>query len=191
VTYRLPAKFTLVGLVLVAGATFALAACGNDTTPTATSSTASDYVSCLRANGIQLPEGVGASGFPTGRPSGFPSGRPSGAPGNGGASGGPGGGPGGGQRGGIFGNNPPEGVDQEAWQKAMQACAALRPSFGPGGGQGGPGGAANAAYRNCLAENGITVSGPIDQLDESDPTVARALSVCAPLRPSARPQPSQ
>jgi hypothetical protein len=43
---------------------------------------------------------------------------------------------------------------------------------------------AQTAYRNCLNDHGVTVTGPVDQLDASDPTVAAAMQACAALRPS-------
>ncbi|WP_432983476.1 hypothetical protein [Dactylosporangium sp. CA-233914] len=180
-------------LALAAVALFA-AACGSsdDTAPAAAgASGGTDYASCLRNNGVDLPQ-FNASNRPTARPSGFPDsrpsgeGRPSGRPrpsGSGGFRGG----------GGFFGTAAPSGVDQQTWEKAQKACESLRPSAFPGGGNGFPGGGGNgrdAAYRNCLTEHGVTVTGSTDQLDNSDAKVAAAVQACAPLKPSPRPSAS-
>lgn len=144
------------------------------------------YLSCLAENGVelQLPSGMPGgrpsgmpgdrpSGWPSGRPTDLPSGRPSGAP----PSGLPGGG---GPGGGMFGK--PEGVSEETWQKAQEACAAQRPSGGPGR-QGGRGDS-SAAYRNCLRENGVTgTAAP----DPADATAAKALETCQVLSPAPSP----
>jgi hypothetical protein len=185
----------MVGFVGLATAT-ALAACGGgEDGPDGATPAATDYASCLRANGVTLPSG---GAFPSGRPSGQrggsdgapPSGRPGGGP-----SGRPGGGFGG-PGGGGFGTRAPNGVDQATWEKAQKACEGLRAGGAPGsgapGGDGNRGGdnGAQAAYRNCLTENGVTVTGNADNLDMSDPEVAAAVATCAPLRPSATPTPS-
>src|SRR6266545_429366 len=159
--------------VLAAGGLATACARGASGTPNAAPS--GSYLDCLREHGVNLPQGV-ASG--RSRPSGLgPSGiRPSGVARSGGSG-----------AGGFFGTQAPAGVDQSTWEKALQACAALRPSVNPSRFR--DNGAA-AAYRNCLAEHGVTVSGPIDQLDISDPKGAAALQTCAPLRPSNRPSPA-
>ena len=164
-----------VAAAFVATAGFA-AACGgsagsNSAAPTPA---ATDYLTCLRDNGVNVPTGR-PSGFPSARASDRPTVRPSG-----GASGFPRGG-----GGGFFGGTgAPNGVDPSTFAKAQQACAALRPSAFPGGGRRG---GADAAYRNCLSQHGVTVSGPIDQLNSADPQVAAAEKTCAVLRPSATP----
>ena len=145
------------------------------------------YIACLAENGVTLAQnGAGAGqrtpgAFPSGAPSGRPSGRPSGAPG------GPGGGFGGG-----FGSQAPDGVDQATWKSAQAACESVRPTAGPDGGLGGNGAndSALAAYRNCLSEHGVTASTPPDQLDNTDPTVAAAMTACAVLRPDTQPTPA-
>ncbi|MDR6316746.1 hypothetical protein J3R03_000942 [Actinoplanes couchii] len=157
------------------------------------------YISCLNENGvtITMPSGGPGGGMGNGgaRPSGGPDGaRPSGAPdGNGarpsgqprpsGSAGQRGGGgfPGGG------GFSKPDGVDEATWAKAQEACASVRPSMGAGGGQRGGGGnsgggGANAAYQNCLKENGVTDTA---NLDTSDATVKKATETCAVLKPTA------
>lgn len=181
-------------LAFAAVAIFATACGSSDsaTPPTAAgASGGTDYASCLRNNGVTLPQGNG-SGRPTARPSGngsgrptaFPSGRP--RPSGSGFPGGGGGFPGGG--GGFFGTAAPNGVDQQTWEKAQKACESLRPTSFPSGR--GNGGGRDAAYRNCLTEHGLTISGPIDQLDTKDAKVAAALTACAPLKPSAAPSAS-
>jgi len=134
-------------------------------------------VDCLRQHGVTInvptarPSGVRPSGV---RPSGVrPSGvRPSGR--------GFGGFPG-------FGNEPPSGVDQQTWDAAQQACASVRPSFGP---RAGGNNSAIAAYRNCLRDHGVTMAGGPGQLNTADPKVAAAMQACAPLLPTARPSPT-
>lgn len=131
------------------------------------------YADCLKKNGvtITLPSG-GPRNRPSGgaRPSGFP--RPTGSAGQRG-----GGFPGGG------GFGKPDGVDDATWQKAQAACASLRPSGRPGGGNGG---GANAAYRNCLRDHGVTLG---QGLSTTDPKVATAMATCKVLRPTTTPTP--
>jgi hypothetical protein len=141
------------------------------------------YIECLNKNGvtIAMPSGGvrnrpsdGASRGPRTFPSGEP--RPSG-------SGFPGGGfPGGGG----FGNQKPEGVDDATWEKAQAACASVRPSMGAGNGN--RGGGRNAAYQNCLKDNGVTTTG--GKLDTTDPKVKAAVEKCKVLEPQASPTPS-
>jgi hypothetical protein len=94
-----------------------------------------------------------------------------------------------GGRGALLGDQPPAGVDQATWDKARAACASLRPSGRPSGFGGNN--TAFAAYRNCLSEHGVSPSTGPNQLNTADPQVAAAMKVCAPLRPSPRPRPSQ
>ncbi|WP_433532391.1 hypothetical protein ACQPYA_10330 [Micromonospora sp. CA-263727] len=176
---------------------FAAAACGGSDSAENTSSAEgnepfaalSAYVNCLREQGIDVPDtmpsggprpdGSGRpSGMPTGMPSGMPTDRPSGMP-SPGASGGPGG------RGG-FGNLRPEGVDDETWQQAQEACQSLLPTGGPGrgqngGGQDGAGRGSDAAYANCLADRDVQLGA---DLDATDTRVTEALAACQPLSPS-------
>lgn len=129
-----------------------------------------DYTQCLQKNGVTLPS-VNASRRPRpsggSRPSGGPrrSGqpRPSGAPN---APGRPGG----------RGFTKPDGVDDATWQKAQQACASLRPSFGPGNGRR----RANAAYENCLKDHGVDAKA----LNSADPKTVAALETCKVLNPA-------
>jgi hypothetical protein len=173
-----------VGGVALAFAAVAMftAGCGSNGGSAAPTTVATDYLTCLRDNGVNLPQ-MNGSGRPDGNPSGRPSRNPSTRP-SAGADGGPGTGgfPGGG--GGLFGSQAPTGVDQQTWDKAQQACGSLRPSGNPNGG--GRNNGATAAYRNCLSDHGVTVSGPIEQLDSKDTKVAPALEACAALRPSPR-----
>ncbi|MFY1696856.1 MULTISPECIES: hypothetical protein [unclassified Solwaraspora] len=149
----------------------------------------SGYVECLRNNGVDigdLPTGAPDAqrsgrpeGFPSDRPSGFPSGRPTSVPSDRAGS----------RPGGGFADMlRPDGVDDETWAAAQEACQSELPAGGPGG-RGGPGGntgndaegSATVAYRNCLAEHDVQWA---DDLDSSDPTVAAALDACEPLQPA-------
>ena len=168
-----------------------LAACGSsggDSGSSASQSAGADsfaaYQQCLSEHGVTLPsrgaggqpgqpgEGGVPSGMPTDLPSGMPSGMPSGGPGEGGVPGG------------VL----PSGIDSSAFSAASEACASLRPTGGPGGPGGGAGQgidqSALAAYRSCLTDHGVTATGRLDQLSTTDPTVAKALETCAPLRPT-------
>jgi hypothetical protein len=89
----------------------------------------------------------------------------------------------------MFGSQAPAGVDQATWEKAQKECQGLRPSGGPGGGT-RPDNGALQAYRTCLSDRGVTITGGIDGLDASDPRIAEALAACAALRPSGAPSPS-
>jgi hypothetical protein len=142
------------------------------------------YLTCLGEHGVNVPTN---SARPSGsaRPTGSFSPRPSG-------SGGPRFGAGGGGFGGFFGTQAPAGVDQATWDAALQACSSLRPtanpSGGPNGGRGGGQDSATRAYVNCLSEHGVTQPGQL--ANTADPTVAAALSTCAPLRPAPTPSPT-
>lgn len=174
--YRMRVTVAALGIASVAGL---VAACGGSSGTATTTGGANPggtnglqaYASCLSRNGVTIA-------LPSGRPGGFPTGvRPSGIR----PSGGPGGGfPGGG---GFF--QKPANVDDATWQKAQNACASLRPSFGPRGGNGGNG--ADAAFRNCLANHGVTASAGPGPLPTADPKVAAAVKACAVLRPTAAP----
>ncbi len=163
-----------VAAVLTAvGAVLFMAACGgsggtaakNGGNPDGGPNAFGDYTQCLRQNGVTLPS-VNASRRP--RPSGGPrrSGqpRPSGAPN---APGRPGSG---------RGFTKPDGVDDATWQKAQQACASLRPSFGPGNGRRRP----DAAYQNCLKDHGVDARA----LNTADPKAVAALETCKVLNPA-------
>jgi hypothetical protein len=180
----------LLGAAAVAGLAAACGGSSGNPPATAAANGANNgfaaYTQCLERNGVVLPS---ASANPRGtggvRPSNRPSARPSGGTGNGGGFGG------GGFGGFAFGNNPPAGVDQATWDKAMQACASVRPSFSAGGANN----SALVAYRNCLTEHGVTFpsggprggtgsGGGFAGLNTADPKVAAALTACEPLRPT-------
>ena len=179
------AKRAGVGLAAALTVLGFAAACGGSGGDGQGTPVAANFADCLRQQGIAIPT-ARASGFPTARPSGFPGGRPSGFPGGGRGTArpsgtpGPGQGQGQGQGQGGFGNfQRPEGVDEQTWQKALQACSSLRPSRFPGATRGpgqGPGGGALAAYLNCLSEHGVTYS--------PGQTLADDAKVCEVLRPS-------
>ena len=127
------------------------------------------YQACLSQHGVTLPSRA------TGRPRPSGAGVPGSAPEGGGTR--PSDRPGGGFGGGF---GMPEGVDQETWRNAQEACASVRPT----GQRGGFDSSALVAYRNCLSEHGVTSSaGPV-QLNTADAKVAAAARACAPLRPS-------
>jgi hypothetical protein len=178
------------GLVLAAFGVLAAGCGGTSDTPAASDQPGfAAYTACLAKNGVTLTQnsagpggGVGASGRPEGRASTRPSGEPGmGQPGGSGL--------GGGGVGGGFSTAAPAGVDQAAWQKAQDACASLRPTARPGR-SGSANNSAMTAYRNCLSEHGVTASTGTNQLNSADPTVAAAMSACAPLRPTGRPNPT-
>lgn len=168
--------------VLLAGTALAGAACGGGsaarTTTTATTTAASaagaangagraafaTYSACLAKHGVTFRA--------------FRSGRP---PAAGGA--------------GAQGTGRPRFAGAK-FQKAAAACAALRPSgfgragAGPGfAGANGPGGAAFAAYRNCLTLHGVQASALRRPAGAAPTTkLQKAMTACASLRPS-RPAP--
>ncbi|MFF5290553.1 hypothetical protein [Paractinoplanes globisporus] len=131
------------------------------------------YTECLQKNGVTItvpsrgPRPSGA-GFPSGMP------RPSGSRGTGG----------GGFPGGGGGFQKPAGVDDATWQKAQEACASVRPSFGGGG----RGNGMNAAFQNCLKDHGVTATD--GRLDTNDATVKKALETCRVLQPQASATPT-
>src|SRR5689334_23373053 len=117
-------------LLLVLATAGSVAACASSSksiasggsTPASSRNGFAAYTDCLRKNGVALPSGRAS------RPTARPTARPSG-----------------GFRGGFgFGNQPPAGVDPQTWQKAQQACQALRPTAGPGGAGGRNSGAFTA-----------------------------------------------
>ena len=187
---RISGPRRLAGLFVAAAAlVLSVAACGGGSDGTATSDSGganpgggrndqfAAYTECLQKNGvtITMPSGGARPSGGAGRPSGFPSGmpRPSGSAGQRGGGGFPGGGM----------MNKPDNVSQDTWDKAQAACASVRPSFGAGGGNG-----ANAAYRNCLQQHGVTQGET--PLDSTDPTVKKAEEACKVLRPTASASPT-
>ncbi|SNS48357.1 hypothetical protein SAMN05216276_101077 [Streptosporangium subroseum] len=119
------------------------------------------YAECLQKNGVSAPSA---------RPVGDPSARPRPTDGS---SGGPGAGRGGDE------------VSPER-QKAMQACASLRPTNGSGS-KGGSNNSAMQAFRTCMKDNGAELLQGVGAqgLDESDPKVTKALEACGSLRPTS------
>lgn len=166
------------------------AACGDKDDSSATSGTTGQngggnnqafaaYTECLSKNGVTITMPSGGPGGGGMRPSGgtFSGGaRPSGQPRPSGSFGG-----GGGRNGGGGGFQKPDNVDDATWQKAQEACASVRPSFGAGNGRGN-GGGANAAYTDCLKKNGVTDT---TALNTADATTAKAIETCKVLQPSA------
>lgn len=142
----------------------------------------SAYTDCLRANGVtppgERPGGRGSdrpSGRPTARPTDRPTVRPTDRP-----SGRPSG-------------FPESRSTDPAWQKAMQACASVRPQRtggggfgnGNGGGAGNSGGNGERVYASCLKDHQVTIPpGGTAALDRSAPGVADALNACAALAPT-------
>ncbi len=140
------------------------------------------YTDCLAKNGVTITMPSGNPGGGNGmRPSGgaFSGGaRPSGQPRPSGSAGGRNGGgfPGGG------GFQKPDNVDDATWQKAQEACASVRPSFGGGNGRGNGGNGANAAYDDCLKKNGVTDT---SALNTADAATQKAIETCKVLQPTA------
>jgi hypothetical protein len=193
---------TPLSVLALAGASIALVACGSSSSAgssagagTATTTTGQagargaafqKYQACLKDNGVTLP------------------GRGQGGPGAGGGGYGP---PGGGQPPTGTNAGPPPGVapgaaDGAKFQKAMKACAKLRPQ-GLGNGRGGPGGANGARaqqnikaftpYLTCLKDQGLAVKvsdgfNALRGLKQDDPKVQAAFKACQsklPQRPTA------
>lgn len=193
---------TPLSVFAVAGASFALAACGsssdgNSSSSTTTTGRASSgqsgtrnadfqkFQQCLKDNGVTLPNrGQGGPGGPGGSNAAPPS-TDGGAPPQG-APGGYGGGPGG-----FDGQS----ADPKT-QRAMQACAKYRPKGDFRGGNGAPQQNIRAftAYLTCLRDEGLDVKvsdgfNALRNLEQSDPKVQAALKSCQSKLPQ-RPQPS-
>ncbi|MBG0562296.1 hypothetical protein [Actinoplanes aureus] len=157
-------------LVAASVAVLFTTACGGGSDSGSTSNASSafaSYISCLNENGVTITMPSGGPGGGA-RPSGQPRPDNSGGPRGGGFPGG-----------GGFGK--PADVDDATWEKAQSACASLRPSMGAGLGNRGDNGA-NAAYTNCLKENGVTDT---TNLDTTDATLQKAVETCAVLKPAA------
>jgi hypothetical protein len=186
----------IAGLLIASAAlVLSVAACGGKSDSSSTSGNSANpgnggntafaaYTQCLAKNGvtITMPSGGafrsgGARPSGGAQPSGFP--RPSGSAGTrGGGFGGGGGG---------F-NQKPANVSQDVWDKAVAACASVRPSFGGGGNRGGGGNGADAAYRNCLQQHGVTMTG--GKVDTTSSAYKTAEKTCSVLKPTASPTPS-
>jgi hypothetical protein len=188
------------------GASVALAACGSSggggstgaSASTTTSGSGSQqtasldkFRSCLKDNGVTLPNG--GQGGPGGGGNG--SGPPAGGTGTNGA-------PGGGAPGGGAPGAGPGGANGGKFGKAMQACAKYRPQGaqgGPGGGAGGYGQQgprqnvqAFTPYLNCLKSAGLDVKvsdgfNALRNLKQDDPKVQAAFKSCQSKLPQ-RPQ---
>ncbi|NUP31971.1 MAG: hypothetical protein HOU01_09670, partial [Streptomycetaceae bacterium] len=148
----------------------------------------SAYTDCLRANGVTQPAerpGGRGSDRPSGRPTARPTDRPTDR-----ATDRPSGRPSG---------FPESRSTDPAWQKAMQACASVRPQRtgeggfgngngngnGNGGGAGNGGGNGERVYASCLKDHQVTIpQGGIAALDRSAAGVADALKACAALAPT-------
>ncbi|WP_225849315.1 hypothetical protein [Streptomyces sp. HPF1205] len=160
------------------------------------------YRTCLSQHGLNLPT------FARRSPG---AGRPSGSPGagrGGGGGRGSGGGYGGGYGGGFpgFGGGTPD----AATQKALDACASLRPRFNGRGG--GANSTAFKAFTSCLKDHGVVLPTPSPGasngsgrpgfgpgfggprgLNTADPKTAKAYETCRallPQRPSGAASPS-
>jgi hypothetical protein len=172
--------FATAGAVAACGSSSKSQAGGTPTAPTGQNAFAA-YTECLRRNGVTLPSAFPRGNRPSGRPTNRPTSRPTARP-----TARPSGARGGGGFGFGFGDQAPPGVDAQTWQKAQQACASVRPS---GSAQNRDNGALRA-YRNCLSDHGVTMTGGQGQLDPNDPKVAAAMKACEVLRPSTAPTPS-
>ncbi|GAA0385287.1 hypothetical protein Acor_48580 [Acrocarpospora corrugata] len=69
-------------------------------------------------------------------------------------------------------------------QKAMEACQSLMPSGGPGR-RGNSDDSALNAFRSCMKDNGVDQVRGLQDLDQADPKVAKALEKCRPLMPAS------
>ena len=193
-------RANVLALTLVLAVAFGVAACGSSSAGTdAVASGASDqgttattapatqtmeaYRQCLQDHGITMPERrTPGSAAPNGTAGSGATGSASGS------SGSPG----------------PRGTIDPATQEAARAACGTAPAGGRGQGQGaaGPDPAAMTAFRECMAQNGVTIpdqpapsgasgssgtvprgqggrgGGLLGGLDRNDPTVAAALEAC-------------
>jgi hypothetical protein len=182
---------TPLSVLAIAGASIALVACGssdgsssngnastNASGGNATQNAAFEkYRQCLKDNGVTLPDrgqrpdGGNGDGQP---PTGTNGAPPSGGDGNGGP--------------GILGG----GQADAKTQKAMQACAKLRPQIRGGYGNGGRAPQQNVKaftpYLTCLKDQGLDVKvsdgfNALRDLKASDPKVQAAFKACQPKLP--------
>ncbi|MDA1361925.1 hypothetical protein O1R50_20020 [Glycomyces luteolus] len=185
----------LMHTAVLTAAGLLLTACGSadetEENPDQSASSGGDvmsaYVSCIEEQGIELPEDWAADlggGMPSFDPENAPTDMPTNMPTD--LSGEmPTDMPTGGFGGGF---EAPEGVSDEEWQAAQEACADEMPTDG-----GFPGGEAPSsgesvgltAYRDCLAERGVELADDVSQLDETDPEVAAAMEECTALAPES------
>ena len=155
------------------------------TTPAATGATGSTgangfaaYTSCLKAHGVSFPQGGGGGFFRRGGATGS-----IGATGPTGATG----------ASGRFRSGRP--APTAAQQKALAACASLRPTggFGFGGGRGGGTGAGGAGaggfannptfqkFEQCLTSHGVAAGAGADR---TSPAFQTAFAACRSLLPN-------
>jgi hypothetical protein len=197
----------LAGLAIVLGCAFVVSACGSSsaasgtttgtigasgaTGATGAASTAglTAYSNCLKSHGVTFPQGFGFGRGATGArgPNGAGGFFRRGATGARGASGGRG--PSG--AGGFFrrGGSGPTGARgfagalTPAQQKAITACASLRPTggFGFGGGRFNATNPAFAKFQTCLAQHGIKTGSTSDRTSTAFRT---ALAACRSLLPT-------
>jgi hypothetical protein len=197
----MPRLATPLSALAVAGASLALVACGSSGSGSSSTNAGSaaqggtrnadfqKFQQCLKDNGVTLPN-RGANGNGGGNGYGPPPGTgTSSAPPNG-ADGAPP--PGGG---GFFGGNSSD----PKVQKAMKACAKLRPQGGPGANGQRNGNRARfdikayTPYLTCLKDQGLAIKtsdgfNALRNLKQSDPKVQAAFKACQsklPQRPNA------
>lgn len=186
---------TPLSVLAIAGASIALVACGSSDGSSAGGGASTSaaggtqnaafekYRQCLKDNGVTLPDrggrpgGDGGYGPPTGT-DGTP---PPAGDGAAGGTGGPG----------FLGGGRPDAKTQ----KAMQACAKLRPQLRGGDGAPNGGGRAPQAdikaftpYLTCLQGQGLDVKvsdgfDALRNLKASDPKVQAAFKACQPKLP--------
>ena len=136
------------------------------------------YVACLKQHGVDLPA------------NGRFFGNRNGQSGEGGASSPPSS---------LQLGAPPPSIDRAKLQAARDACVDLLPEGATfGGGFAGRGGGADAsafnAYRSCMSDHGVTISGGQNgggqnggaavSIDRNSDTFKSANAVCAPLLPN-------
>jgi hypothetical protein len=186
----------LLHAAVLAAAGLTLAACGSgddaeansDKSASAGGDMLAAYIACIEEQGIELPDDWtatigGGGGFdPENAPSDMPTNMPTDMSGEMPTD----------MPSGAFGSGfeAPEGVSDEDWQAAQEACSSELPM----GGGGFPGGEAPAssesddlasAYRDCLDEHGVELGENVTALDASDPDVAAAMEECAALAPAS------
>jgi hypothetical protein len=196
---------TPLSVLAIAGSSIALVACGSSGDGSSAGSASSTtngggtqnaafekYRQCLKDNGVTLPDrGQRPDGADGGPGAGGGYGPPPGATGTNGTP------PAGG------GGFPGGGAPDAKTQKAMQACAKLRPQGQFRGGYGNGGGQrpqqdikAFTPYLTCLKSEGLDIKvsdgfNALRNLKQSDPKVQAAFKTCSsklPQRPSGNGQ---
>jgi hypothetical protein len=196
---------TPLSALAIAGASFALAACGSSdsgsSSTTATNASGAQggarnadfqkFQQCLKDNGVTLPNRGNGGGNGYGPPPGAGAGSSTAPPSDGSSTAPPSGGAGGG---GFFGGQSSD----PKTQKAMKACAKYRPQGGPGANGQRNGNRAQLSikaytpYLTCLKDQGLDVKvadgfNALRNLKQSDPKVQAAFKACQsklPQRPS-------